>query len=283
MIKKDILSVIVTSYNYENYIGQTLDSLVNQTNTDFSIIVIDDGSKDNSVSIIKEYAKKYDSITFIQHENGQNKGLCETTKAALSYVNSEYVAFCESDDYWKEDHVEKLLNFLSKNDDVNLLFNEIEVKNYSSNSEYDGYVNYSNQKLKEFNGSNIFHVLTSNYMPTFSSACIKTSLLKKCDFNSYYPQYLDFWLWRQLCLNNNIYFLDNCITYWRKHDSSYDMKDNVRDLKKFLIASNDLIIKQIKTNISTYEYLKIKIQKYVLCSKKYLKYQMKKILKFRKS
>lgn len=277
-----ILTVIVTSYNYENFIGDTLTSLENQSDTNFNILVIDDGSKDNSVNIIKEHTKNHKNITFLQHPGGANKGLCATTQLALSHVETEYVAFCESDDYWDTDHVKNLLKFIKNNPMANMIFNKIIVKNYSSNPEYDNYVNFSNQSLQKTNKTNIFHLLTVNYMPTFSSACIKTSELKRCNFNSFVPQYLDFWLWRQLCVNNDVYYVDDAVTFWRKHDASYDMKENVSDIKSFIIASNNLIFKQIKKRIPCIEKIKFKLKKFILSPGKYIEYQVQKIQKTNK-
>ena len=281
MLDNPLLTVIVTSYNYEKYIPETLDSLVNQTEQNFKIIVIDDGSKDNSVSIIKEYAQKYENILFLQHEGGINKGLSKSMQVALFHVNTEYVAFCESDDYWDTNHVEKLLHYIkSQPQNMNMIFNKLVVKNYSDNKEYDGYVDFSNKALNDLSGSNIFHLMISNYMPTFSSACIKTEELRKCDFNSYYAPYLDFWLWRQLCVNNNIYYADEPITYWRKHNESYDMKENNKNITPFLIASNDLILSKIKRKVPLYERIKLAFFSIILRRKKFIKQQMKIISKY---
>ncbi len=277
-MQKKILTVIVTSYNYEKYIKENLDALTNQTCKDFDIIVIDDGSSDNSVNIIKKYLKRHKNIKFLQHENGVNKGLCKTTLVALEHVDTEYVAFCESDDYWDIDHVKNLLSFIKKHPEANMIFNKLEVKNYSSNPEYDSYTNSTNISLAKLSGTNIFKLMTSNYMPTFSSACIKTSELKKCDFNSFYPQYLDFWLWRQLCLKNKIFFVDNSISYWRKHNESYDMKDNIKDTKSFLIASNNIILKNL--NVSFITNLKLNLFRFILCKKLFIKRQIKFIIKY---
>ncbi len=69
------ISVLTASYNYEKYISQTIESVLNQTYTDFEYIIFDDGSTDNSVNIIKEYAKKDKRIKFYTHENNSNKNL----------------------------------------------------------------------------------------------------------------------------------------------------------------------------------------------------------------
>lgn len=100
-INKDVFfSVIVASYNYQDYIRETLDSLVNQTYKNFEVIVVDDGSSDDSVQIIREYEKKYPFVHLYQHANGKNKGLPETLLLGLNKSKGEFIAFCESDDKW---------------------------------------------------------------------------------------------------------------------------------------------------------------------------------------
>jgi glycosyltransferase involved in cell wall biosynthesis len=66
------ISVITVSYNYENYIKETIESVINQTFQDWEMIIVDDGSKNNSVEVIKSYCEKDNRIKFFQHEHGVN-------------------------------------------------------------------------------------------------------------------------------------------------------------------------------------------------------------------
>lgn len=91
------LSVIVPFYNVENYIEKCLETLVNQTLQDIEIILVNDGSQDKSVDIVKKYINKYsDKITYLEKENG---GLSDARNYALPYAKGEYIAFLDSDDY----------------------------------------------------------------------------------------------------------------------------------------------------------------------------------------
>ena len=244
-----ILSVIVTSYNYERFIEKNLSNLVSQSKKNFEIIIVDDGSKDNSVNIIKEFIYNYKNIKLFQHQDKVNKGLIPTVQLALKNASGKYVAFCESDDFWAPTHVENLLNFIEKHPNAELLFNEIVCINNSSYKNYDSYVLKRNDFLKKNNNKNIFeYIFFENLMPTFSSSCVKKDILESCNFNSPIFPYLDFWLWRQLCFTKNIWFVKNCITFWNKHNNSYDMTHNVSNIDDFLYKSNDLIIKKYASN-----------------------------------
>src|SRR5574344_234876 len=99
------VSVIVPVYNVEKYIGKCLDSLVNQTLKDIEIIVVNDGSTDNSEEIIKEYKKNYNNIIYAKKENG---GLSDARNFGLVYATGEYIAFVDSDDFVDKTIYEKM-------------------------------------------------------------------------------------------------------------------------------------------------------------------------------
>lgn len=93
---KKKLSVIVAAYNLENYIEKCLDSLVNQTYKDLEIIVIDDGSTDNTGIKIKAYKAIYNNLIYIKKKNG---GLSSARNLGLDYATGEYITFVDGDDY----------------------------------------------------------------------------------------------------------------------------------------------------------------------------------------
>lgn len=90
------ISVIVPVYNTEKYLRRCLDSLVNQSMQDIEIIVVNDGSKDNSQSIIEEYEKKYPIVKGYIKENG---GLSDARNFGVEKATGEYLCFVDSDDY----------------------------------------------------------------------------------------------------------------------------------------------------------------------------------------
>lgn len=91
------VSIIVPVYNVENYLRKCLDSLVGQTLQEVEILVINDGSKDNSQKIIEEYQSRYpEKIRAFQKENG---GLSDARNFGLDRVEGEYIGFVDSDDY----------------------------------------------------------------------------------------------------------------------------------------------------------------------------------------
>lgn len=102
------VSIVVPVYNVEKYLRRCLDSLVNQTLQDIEIIVVNDGTKDNSQVIIDEYVEKYPNKVYgYIKENG---GLSDARNYGMQYVKGEYVAFVDSDDYVDVTMYEKLYN-----------------------------------------------------------------------------------------------------------------------------------------------------------------------------
>ena len=99
------VSVIVPVYNTEKYLDKCLNSLVNQTLKDIEIIVVNDGTKDNSEKIIKQYLKKYTNIIYCKKENG---GLSSARNYGLEKAKGEYIGFVDSDDYVEYDMYEKM-------------------------------------------------------------------------------------------------------------------------------------------------------------------------------
>lgn len=99
------VSIIIPVYNVEQYISQCLDSLINQTLQEIEIICINDGSKDNSLNILKDYADKDSRIKII---NKKNEGLSCARNDGLKAASGEYIGYVDSDDWVAEDFYEKL-------------------------------------------------------------------------------------------------------------------------------------------------------------------------------
>lgn len=98
------LSVVVPVYNVEDYLRECLDSLVSQTLKSIEVIIVNDGSTDNSQEIINDYVKKYPNFHCYEKENG---GLGDARNYALPYCTGEYITFLDSDDYVAPDAYEK--------------------------------------------------------------------------------------------------------------------------------------------------------------------------------
>ena len=100
------VSVIVPVYNVEKYITKCLTSLINQTLDDIEIIIVNDGSTDNSEQIVKQFKRSHNNIIYVTKENG---GLSSARNFGLIYATGEYIAFLDSDDYVDNTEIEGTL------------------------------------------------------------------------------------------------------------------------------------------------------------------------------
>ena len=106
------VSIIVPVYNTSKHLRKCIDSLVNQTQKDIEIIIINDGSTDNSEAIIKEYMNKYSSI--IKYYSKENEGVAKTRNFGIEKATSDYVLFIDSDDYIDKCLIEKLMPYINQ-------------------------------------------------------------------------------------------------------------------------------------------------------------------------
>ena len=98
-----MISIVTASYNYAQYIGETIQSVLNQTYSDWELVIVDDCSSDNSVEVIKSF--KDDRIKLFVNE--RNLGLKGTVKRGIELAQGDWVVFLESDDVITPDYLEK--------------------------------------------------------------------------------------------------------------------------------------------------------------------------------
>ena len=112
-MKKIKASIIVTNYNFSQYLRECIESIINQTYTNLEIIVVDDGSEDGSREEIQKLKKKDARIFSVYKENG---GQASAFNAAQELVSGDFVSFMDSDDVWMPDKIEKVLEVFSNGD-----------------------------------------------------------------------------------------------------------------------------------------------------------------------
>jgi glycosyltransferase involved in cell wall biosynthesis len=108
------VSIIIPAYNVENYIYRGLDSCINQTYSDIEIIVVDDGSSDNTYSIAKKYSESDSRVKLYRQKNS---GVSAARNFGLNVCTSDYVLFLDSDDWLELNTVEEMVNHLPKNNE----------------------------------------------------------------------------------------------------------------------------------------------------------------------
>lgn len=121
------LSIIVPVYNVEKYLPKCLESLIKQTLKDIEIICVNDGSMDNSLAILKEFASKDSRIRIIDN---QHQGVAKTRNTGIEQSTGEYIGFVDSDDYIDIDFFEKLYNSTTKSNSDIAIASILKHKNF---------------------------------------------------------------------------------------------------------------------------------------------------------
>ena len=109
----NLISIAMCSYNGERFIKEQIDSIIAQTYKNFELIIVDDGSKDNTINIIKEYQLKDHRIKLFQNDN--NLGFVKNFEKAISLCSGDFIALADQDDVWKKNKLEVFLKNINGN------------------------------------------------------------------------------------------------------------------------------------------------------------------------
>lgn len=170
-----MISVILPVYNVENYLRECLESVLAQTYTNYELIVVNDGSTDNSLAIINEYKDKFERISIISQIN---KGLSEARNAGYSSITGKYTYFLDSDDYILSETFENLV-FLAEKNQLDLIkfdahsFAERGVDYQMTNYDSSSYL----QENKIYTRNQYLKAVESHFMPAVWMYFIKSELI----------------------------------------------------------------------------------------------------------
>ena len=236
------ISIVMASYNYAPIIGEAIESIINQTYKDWELIIVDDGSTDNSVEVIKKYLSDNRIKLYI---NEKNLGLAKTVRKGIQYSTSDWIAFLESDDKFFPNALEEKVKAIST--DADIIFSDLELFGDKEciihlQKHFDNLNNFIVNLKKSGFIENFAKILPKiNVIPTFSVVMTKKELLAKCDFNPLCKSTLDYYLWAQLACYK-VYYINKKLSYWSMHKDSYINRDKYCWLKKYLF------------NVSIYAY-----------------------------
>ena len=214
------ISVIVPFYNTEKYIGDCLFSILNQTFTDFEIICIDDGSTDNSLEIVKNFAQKDNRIRIIHFD--ENCGVSHARNVGLSEVKGEYVLFIDSDDTFELEALGECYAIAKRLSLDMLIFKLLNYDNKTGEKIYRK--NFEMEFLKNTVGEDVFNFsrVADNFFkisPTIPGKFFKRTLLSGMKFNE------------GLIFEDNPFFIEvflkaNRIYFYNKHLYNRRLRDD---------------------------------------------------------
>lgn len=258
-----LVTVGIPIYNHENYIKECIVSIIRQTYTNIELIIIDDGSNDNSYQIAKEILETQDNFKMYTIIKRENRGMCNTLNEIAHMAKGKYISFIGSDDFWHKDKIQDQTQFLEDNPHIYLVHsNSIIV---DKNSQEISKIDYS----KKINKGNVFQAIVMGKGGINTpSHLYKTKVFEKIGY--YDPSFrfedTDFWL--RLTKIFEIGFINKYHSYYRWHGK------NLSDGKNKLKFYNEEIIKIFQKNIDDanlkkYSILRIYRKSYLLALRKF--------------
>ncbi len=168
---KDLVSIIIPVYNVEGYLQRSLESVINQTYENLEILVIDDGSTDQSNEICDEYAKKDSRIRVLHKKNG---GVSSARNLGIELAKGDYILFFDSDDFLEKDSVEYMIQMFNHNNDVDLVIGNYAIK-------FDDGQEKKIDKIKKdkFMTNEEFYEIVHEMLPVMANKLYRKSIIKE--------------------------------------------------------------------------------------------------------
>ena len=199
-----LVSVIMPCYNGEAYLSESIDSVLNQDFTDFELIVVDDGSTDNSIATLRSYGSK------IRIVNQDHTGVSAARNTGISMAKGEFIAFLDCDDYWAPNFLSDMVTDMN---DPGIVLT------------YCGWQSVGVKEGQPFippdyeTPEKLEHLLRFACLWPIHAVLVRRDILPKpVVFNPDYPACEDYDLWLRIAAFNRIRLVPKVLAFYRKHD-----------------------------------------------------------------
>jgi len=225
-----LISIVVPVFNLENYISETLDSILKQTYTNFEVLVIDDHSTDNTVEIIKEYGVKDSRIKLLT--NTRKKGVSGARNTGIFAAKGEWIAFLDGDDLWTDVALDVRVDCLNIYPETSFITADIACFSTDVKQAEASWVETNNDWNKCFGSALKLDTPSCIEKPikTFLHSVtvwtgvvmIKSDLLKTLGgFDESLPAFEDIQLWMKVaCHSDTLVFAPKTIAFYRQREGS---------------------------------------------------------------
>lgn len=226
-----LLSIIIPTYNSERFISQTIQSIITQTHKNFELIIINDGSTDNS----KEIIESFNDSRIKYYENPENKGIVFTRNYGLQLAKGDYIGMVDSDDIVYPEKFEEQIAFLEKNKDFGM------VGSWVKFIDEDGKRLPGSWKLKASPEMIPSILLFRNYFVQ-SSVISRKECISKFSFKYNFPTAQDYLMWVEIIQNHKAWNLPKYLIDYRVHKGGITEKHKeVRSEKEKVIFRKQLL------------------------------------------
>ncbi|HXB41313.1 MAG TPA: glycosyltransferase [Bacteroidia bacterium] len=242
-----LVSVLLPVYNSAAYVKSAIESILKQTFIDFELLIINDGSTDNSFSLISSFSDS--RIRIINNE--KNIGLTATLNKGIDLAKGKYIARMDADDISFPERFEKQINYLEKNITVSLLATRTALIN--TEGEITG---EWNDDVKYTDGNSIRKQMAFSNCIVHPSIMIRADILKKYKYNDYQKSAEDWDLWlRLLADGHKIHKLNDILLHYRVHPQSTMAGEKQITLQQRLIKIKRKFLAHQFPKLNSYYFL----------------------------
>lgn len=254
------ISIILPCYNAEKYIEKCINSIINQTYKNIEIIVVNDGSTDNTIDKINEIKRKDDRVRLIDK---RNTGVSDSRNIAIEKSTGNYIMFIDADDSYEENAVEDLYKVI-KSKNVNIVRGKYKKVNIKREIEEDNVSKYNNYNNKEI----IASILNGDIPCYVWLLMINKKILNKykIKFDKELKIMEDTMFYIKLLENEKIYFEDEIIYnyFQNKNSATRNINNTLKIYKEMLKAEEKIIIELKEKSLWDSELKKIAIRKLII-------------------
>jgi len=246
-------SVVITCYNYARFLPTSLESVLSQTYKNLEIIVVNDGSPDNTDEVVAPYLTE-PRLTYVKQRNG---GQASAKNTGLRLSRGEYVAFLDADDLWVETKLEKQLP-LFVDPGVAVVYSRMKLLYRDLLVDYEP----PNRYLEPHRGRITNDLFYDNFIP-FSSAIVRKACLNRHGvFDETLKMSIDWELWLRLSLHYGFDYVDEPLLIYRQgHEGQMSRSGEVRQqcsdrvMNRFLEQNPDLLPRSLVRGAWAYSFV----------------------------
>lgn len=234
-----MISIAMATYNGEKYLGDQIDSILNQTIQDFELIVCDDCSTDNTWNILLDYQLHDKRIKCYRNE--KNLGFKKNFEKAIGLCTGDYIALSDQDDVWLPDHLELLIDNIGNND---LIAGNCELIDSTGLSL--GKFHISKKELKNTSNIQCDYLVTLCHRNLFqgSNILFKRQLLEYILPIPYESKYHDYWMAFMATIHNGAIILPKTTLKYRRHVNSVTYDKSTSAINIFFDKEYRKIVKK---------------------------------------
>lgn len=236
-----LVSVAMASYNYERFLPETIEGVLNQSYKDLELVIVDDASKDNSPEIIKSYQEKDKRVRGIFHS--ENKGIARTFNDGIEEASGKFIAITGSDDVWVENKLEKQLEVLKGNENLVVYSDSLIIDAQSNLVAEPVGKKLSTKKKGRKKSGNIFRELLGDNFVCGSSIIFKKDNIRDIRFDEQLKYTNDYKFALDLARKYEFYFIPEPLIKYRIHGKNITLRDREGWLRDFALFAKYLLEK----------------------------------------